>query len=75
MAAMRGGRGGIEDELVGAAMQISTLGKENKRVKRELASAVSENARLMKVSAWVLAGKTEGLREVWAGGQLSVVSR
>ncbi|CAN0165986.1 unnamed protein product, partial [Ectocarpus sp. 6 AP-2014] len=45
MAAMRGGRGGIEDELVGAAMQISTLGKENKRVKRELASAVSENAR------------------------------
>ncbi|CAM9352479.1 unnamed protein product, partial [Ectocarpus sp. 12 AP-2014] len=45
MAAMRGERGGIEDELVGAAMQISTLGKENKRVKRELASAQSENAR------------------------------
>lgn len=41
MADMRGGRGGIEDELVGAAMQISTLNKE----KKKLASALNENAR------------------------------
>lgn len=45
MASVGDGRGRIEDDLVGAAIQISTLGKENKNVKRELASALSENAR------------------------------
>lgn len=43
-AAMRGGgRDGIEDELVGAAMQISELRQENKKMKRALGLALAEN--------------------------------
>ncbi|CAM9902563.1 unnamed protein product [Scytosiphon promiscuus] len=43
MADARGGSGGIEEELVGAAMQISTLRQELKRAKLDLDSAVQEN--------------------------------
>lgn len=42
MAAMRGGRGGIEDELVGAAVQISELRQDKKRLQRALDSALLE---------------------------------
>lgn len=42
MAAARGGRGGIEDELVGAAVQISELRQEKKRLKLALDSALNE---------------------------------
>lgn len=43
MADMRGGRGGIEEELVGAAMQISELRQKLKVLKQNVESAKEEN--------------------------------
>lgn len=40
-----GGRGGIEDELIGAAMQISELRQESKVLKRDLAASQSQVSR------------------------------
>lgn len=43
MANVRGGRVGIEDELVGAAMQISAMRQEIKTAKTALESTLEEN--------------------------------
>lgn len=40
-----GGRGGIEDELIGAAMQISELRQESKGLRRDLAASQSQVSR------------------------------
>lgn len=39
------GRGGIEDELIGAAMQISELRQESKGLRRDLAASQSQVSR------------------------------
>ncbi len=43
MASVGGQRGGIEDELVSAAMQISSARHEKKLLKQSLDAAKSEN--------------------------------
>lgn len=43
MESVGGGRGEIEDELVGAAMQISALRQEKKLLKNSLDAAQSGN--------------------------------
>lgn len=40
-----GGRGGIEDELIGAAMQISELRQESKALRRDLEASQAQVSR------------------------------